>query len=152
MKHFFLLLCLAVTAGLPAAAQQLTNGSADNIVGNYIGRQNGDCFKVRVTRLADGTYRAQVYWVERDCDESGRKILDSKNPDRSLRQTPYDQIVLFNGLKYNAKDKCWDGTKIYDPQRGIRANMRADFTPKGNLRIRGSLLGISETIYWQRIP
>ena len=151
MKHFFLLLCMAA-AGIHAAAQQPLNGSADNIVGNYIGRQNGDCFKVRVTRLADGTYRAQVYWVERDCDESGRKILDSKNPDRSLRQTPYDQIVLFNGLKYNAKDNCWDGAKIYDPQRGIRANMRADFTPKGNLRIRGSLLGITETIYWQRIP
>ena len=48
---------------------------------------------------------------------TGKKILDAKNPDKSLRNTPCDQIVIFNGLKYNASKRQWDGGKIYDPQR-----------------------------------
>ena len=91
-----------------------------------------------------------MIWLEHDRDTKGNKLLDTKNPDKSLRSKPADQIVLFSGLKYDAKKHCWNNTKIYDPQRGLRAHMAAEFTSDGRLRVKGSLVGISESVYWTR--
>ncbi len=132
-------------------AQNALNNNGDNIVGTYEGTQNGDRFKAKIEKLKDGTYRAQVFWVENDKDANGNKRLDEKNPDKSLRSTPADRIVLFSGLKYDAKKKEWNGTKIYDPQRGIRAKMTASFEKDGRLKLTGSVLLISESVYWKRI-
>ena len=127
-----------------------TNNNADAIVGTYSGKQGSDSFRARVTKQQDGTYRAQIIWLEHDRDGSGKKILDAKNTDKSLRSTPADRIVIFSGLHYNAKKHRWDDAKIYDPQRGIRAHLVADFAPDGRLRLKGSLFGISETVYWTK--
>lgn len=132
-------------------AQIALNNKADNIVGTYSGKQGDDNFKAKIVKLSNGTYRGQVIWLEHDRDTQGRKILDTKNPDKSLRSKPADQIILFSGLKYDAKKHRWDNTKIYDPQRGLKANMTAEFTADGNLRIKGSLMGISESVYWSKI-
>ena len=75
-----------------------------------------------------------------------------KNPDRSLRSVPIDEVVLFSGLRFNEKKNCWDGTKIYDPTRGIRANVSCTLIDGGKtLRLRGSVLGIGETVEWTRM-
>lgn len=140
------LLCVS-----PLMAQIALNNKADNIVGTYSGKQGDDNFKAKIVKLSNGTYRGQVIWLEHDRDTQGRKILDTKNPDKSLRSKPADQIILFSGLKYDAKKHRWDNTKIYDPQRGLKANMTAEFTADGNLRIKGSLMGISESVYWSKI-
>lgn len=144
---FVLLTFLCVS---PIIAQNPLNDKADNIVGIYMSKQGDDKFKAKIAKLTDGTYRGQVIWLENDKDAKGNKILDAKNPDKSLRSKPADQIVLFSGLKYNAKKRRWDDTKIYDPQRGIRANMTAEFAADGKLRIKGSLFGISESVYWTK--
>ena len=140
---------LAIAA--PLAAQQSLNNQADNIIGTYSGKQGSDKFRAKIVKLTDGTYRGQVIWLENDKDRDGNKILDSKNPDKKLRNKPADRIVLFSGLKYDAKNHQWNGTKIYDPQRGIRANLVVDFTDDGRLRVKGSLFGISESVYWQKM-
>lgn len=140
------LLCIT-----PVMAQNTMNDKADNILGTYVAKQGDDNFKAKIVKLTDGTYRGQIIWLENDKDAKGNKILDSKNPDKSLRSKPADQAVLFSGLKYDAKKHCWNDTKIYDPQRGLRANMTAEFTADGRLKIKGSLLGISETVYWKRV-
>ena len=132
-------------------AQNPLNDTGDNIVGIYSGKQGDDRFRAKIVKLADGTYRGQVIWLERDKDSNGNKILDVKNPDKSLRTKPADQVILFSGLKYNAKKHRWDDTKIYDPQRGFRAHMAAEFTSDGRLCIKGSLMGISESVYWQKV-
>ena len=124
---------------------------SDDIVGRYEGSHGGEKFKVKVTKEASGGYTAQIYWVEHDRDEHGRKILDAKNPDHSLRKVPCDRVVLFAGLHYDAANHQWNGTKIYDPTRGFRAKMTAHFEADGRLAIRGTLLGISETVHWKRI-
>ena len=134
-----------------AIAQSPLNNTADNIVGTYSGVQNGDKFKAKIIKLTDGTYRGQVIWMEHDRDANGNKKLDTKNPDKKLRNTPCDRIVLFSGLKYDAGDKEWNGTKIYDPQRGIRAKLTAHFEKDGRLCLRGSMLGIGESVYWTKI-
>lgn len=151
MKKALTFLFLTLSFIGMAFAQNKLNNNADNIIGTYSGKQGSDNFKANITKQTDGNYKCQVIWIEHDRDAAGNKLLDTKNPDKSLRKTPCDRIVLFSDLKYNAKEHRWDDTKIYDPQRGFRAHMRAEFTDNGQLRIRGSLLGISESVYWTKI-
>ena len=81
-------------------------------------------------------------------DEDGNVRLDEKNPDRSLRHVECDKIVLFSGLKYEPSKDKWSDAKLYDPTRGIRANMTCEFEADGKLKVKGSLLGFSQSIYW----
>ena len=149
MKKIVLLLMTLLCVS-PMMAQNALNDKADNIVGTYTGKQGSDRFKAKIVKLSDGTYRGQVIWLEHDKDAKGNKILDSKNPDKKLRSKPADQVVLFSGLKYNAKKHRWDDTKIYDPQRGLRASMTAEFAADGRLIITGSMMFISESVYWEK--
>lgn len=151
MKKVLIILIITIFQSFQLGAQNTLNNAADNIVGTYLGTQNGDNFNVKIVKLANGTYRGQVIWMEHDTDAQGNKRLDTKNPDKSLRNTPCDRIILFSGLKYDASDKEWNGTKIYDPQRGMKAKMVARFEKDGRLSVKGSVLGIGETVYWKKI-
>ena len=64
MKKFFMLLACVMMAALSANAQGL-NDNADNIVGEYLTDRGGSKSKVRITKNAQGTYDAQVFWVDR---------------------------------------------------------------------------------------
>lgn len=150
MKKLLMTLMLCVFAVTCAVAQNALNNAADNIVGTYSGDQNGDKFQAKIVKLSNGTYQGQVIWMANDKDSKGNKRYDTKNPDKSLRNTPCDRIVLFSGLKYDADKKQWGDTKIYDPQRGIKAKMTAMFEKDGRLRVKGSVLGISESVYWTK--
>ncbi|MGM9803725.1 MAG: DUF2147 domain-containing protein [Muribaculaceae bacterium] len=150
MKKYLIALLCAVMAVLPSVAQQI-NDVADNIIGEYLTDRGGSKSKVRVSKNADGTYRAQVYWVEHPLDEQGNKRKDVKNPDKSLRNVDIDKVVLVDGLKYKAKDKKWGGTKIYDPTKGIRVNASAEFVSPTKLKLRGTIMGIGATLYWTKI-
>ncbi len=142
----------AVLFFLPyTAAQTDLNSSADSIIGEYAVNHQGEFTKVRVTKEDDGTYKAQVFWVEMRLDENGNVRLDEKNPDKSLRHVECDAIVLIRGMKYDPVKKKWGGTKVYDPTRGIRANVMCEFIDEGTLRIKGSLLGFSQSIYWKKL-
>jgi len=135
-------LIIAAVASIGLFAQ---NGSADSILGTYTSTQNGDQYKVVVSKAADGTYTGKIVWA----------LLTDGKPFGLPSGVPVtlsgnDQLVLFSGLSYNASKQRWDGTKIYDPQRNIRANMQASFTDPSTLKIRGSLLGISENVFWKK--
>ena len=147
----FMTLAIMLMCGQFAVAQNTLNDNADNIVGTYEGVQNGDRFKAKIEKMKDGTYRGQMLWVENDKDENGNKKLDEKNPDKKLRNTPIDRIVIFSGLKYDAKKKEWNDTKIYDPQRGVKAKLNASFVSDGRLKLTGSVLLIHESVYWKKI-
>ena len=149
MKRFLIALTAVLFAMLPASAQSAKNSSADNIIGKYESVQGTDAYKVEVTKNADGTYKAQGYWMKDPIDpRTGKKALDVKNPDKSLRNTPCDQIVLIQNLKYIPAKKVWGDAKIYDPQRGIKANVTAHFLQDGRLSLKATVLGIGETVYW----
>lgn len=151
MKKLISIVLLFFVSLFSCAAQNNLNTKCDNILGEYSGIQGGFEFRARITKNSDNTYKAQIYYIKNDKDANGKKYLDEKNPDKNLRSTPCDRVVLFNGLKYNSEKKQWDGTKIYDPQRGIRANVVISFTDTGKLKIKGSLMGISETVYWKKL-
>ena len=149
MKRFLIALTAVLFAMLPASAQSAKNSSADNIIGKYESVQGTDAYKVEVTKNADGTYKAQIYWMKDPIDpRTGKKALDVKNPDKRLRNRPCDQIVLIQNLKYIPAKKVWGDAKIYDPQRGIKANVTAQFLQDGRLSLKATVLGIGETVYW----
>ena len=150
MKQFMISILCALVFAMPSFAQGI-NDKADNIVGEYLTDRGGNKSKVRVTKEADGTYSAQVFWVEKPYDAKGNKRKDVKNPDKSLRNVDIDQVVIVKGLKYDKKDKEWGGAKIYDPSKGIRVNVTATFETADKLKLRGTIMGIGTTLYWTRI-
>ena len=137
--------------GLTAAAQENgLNVSAEEIIGTYYVSHGGENSKVRIYAAQDGSFTAQIIWVEDRLDSDGNVRLDEKNPDKSLRTTPCDQITIIEGLEFNPAKKRWDKGKIYDPTRGIRANVSCVFVSPDSLKVRGTLMGFGETIYWTR--
>lgn len=68
MKKFFMLMLCAMMAVCPVFAQGI-NDKADNIVGEYLTDRGGSKSKVRITKNAQGTYDAQVFWVENPLDK-----------------------------------------------------------------------------------
>ena len=150
MKNFIMTIICTLFVITPTFAQGI-NDNADNIVGEYLTDRGGSKSKVRVTKNADGTYNAQVFWVEKPNDANGNKRKDVKNPDKSLRNVDIDQVVIVKGLKYDKSEKIWGDTKIYDPSKGIRVNVTAEFVTADKLKLRGTVFGIGTTIYWTRI-
>ena len=147
-RIIFTLMC--VIMALSSNAQGL-NSKGDNIIGEYLSIKDGGKSKIRITKEADGTYTAQVFWVERALDANGNKRKDVKNPDKALRNVPVDQITLVRGLKHNAAEKNWGGAKIYDPTKGLKVNATAEFETPDKLKLRGTILGMGVTLYWTRI-
>ena len=147
-KIIFTLMC--VIMAIVSNAQGL-NSKGDNIIGNYLSIKDGGKSKIKITKAADGTYTAQVYWVEKALDAKGNKRKDAKNPDKSLRNVDLDKVVLIKGLKYDAKDKEWTDTKIYDPGSGKIYSVDIEFKDAKTLKVYGNILGIGKTVYWTRI-
>lgn len=150
MKRLIYAIVCVIMAAVAVSAHEM-NDKADNICGEYLTDRGGSKSKVRVYKNTNGTYTAQVFWVERPNDANGVKRKDVKNPDKSLRNVDIDKVVLVNGLQYKPKDKKWGGAKIYDPTKGIRVNASAEFTDDATLKLRGTILGIGATLYWKKI-
>ena len=151
MKKFIIAIISMVAFAAPSFAQGI-NDKADNIIGEYLTDRGGSKSKVRITKNSDGSYDAQVFWVENPYEADGKtKRKDVKNPDKALRNTPVDQIVLVKGLKYDAEEKYWGGAKIYDPTKGLKVNATAEFETADKLKLRGTILGMGVTLYWTRI-
>lgn len=150
MKKLFVTLFCAIVFAMPSFAQNM-NDNGDNIVGEYLTDRGGSKSKVRVTKAADGTYTAQMFWVEKPLDKNGNKRKDVKNPDEKLRNVDIDKVVIVKGLKYLKEDKEWGDAKIYDPSKGIRVNVSAEFIEPKKLKLRGTIFGIGTTIYWQKL-
>ena len=147
-KIIFTIICALVT--FASNAQDL-NSNGDNILGEYLSIKDGGKSKIKITKEANGTYTAQVYWVERALDANGNKRKDVKNPDKSLRNVDLDKVILIKGLKYDAKDKEWGDTKIYDPGSGKIYSVDIEFKDAKTLKVYGNILGIGKTVYWEKI-
>ena len=149
MKQITILL-LTTLFLCPAMAQNSKNSRADAIVGTYRVEHAGQQSKVRVYKEKNGDYTAQCIWLRDSIDPAtGKLITDSKNPDKSLRNTPCNRIIIFRNMQYNSKKQRWEDGKIYDPTRGIVANCTCEFLQDGRLKVRGSILGTGESVYWQ---
>ncbi len=149
MKRLSTIVLLLFVGYTSLYAQNSLNDRPDAIVGTYRVEHDGEVSKVRMYKCKDGSYGAQCIYLQDSIDKkTGRLRLDTKNPDKSLRNVPNNRVVILRGLTYNAKKRRWDGGKIYDPTRGIRVSCTCEFMPDGRLKLRGSVLGIGESVYW----
>ena len=150
MKRFIIALLCSVLFAAPSFSQSM-NSKGDNIIGEYLSIKDGGKSKIRVTKASDGTYTAQVFWVERALDKDGNKRKDSKNPDKSLRNVTLDNVVIIKALKYDADDQEWGDTEIYDPSSGKIYDVDIEFKDSKTLKVYGNIWGIGTTIYWTKI-
>ena len=151
MNRLILIVFGFFAASFFVSAQTTLNSSADNILGIYEVCYQGELTKVQVSKDDTGTYTAQVIWVENRLDEAGNVRLDEKNPDASLRNVECDKIIIIKSMSYDSQKQRWGDAKVYDPMRGIRANVQCEFMEDGRLRVRGSLLCFSQSIYWKKL-
>jgi len=140
----------ALCALLVSVFANAQNDKADNIIGTYAAGVGKDAYKVQITKLSDGTYQGAICWLAENKDTDGKIKLDKKNPNKALRNTPMEKTVLFSGLAYDKEKQNWSGAKIYDPDRGISVKMTAKFENAGTLVIRGTVLGIGESVSWKK--
>ncbi|MBQ7194546.1 MAG: DUF2147 domain-containing protein [Bacteroidales bacterium] len=141
---------LTLAAAFAALSMFAQNDKADNILGTYNAGAGKDAYKVKIEKMPDASYKASICWLADPYDESGKIAKDTKNPDKALRDTPMDKVVLISGLKYNKEKQRWDGAKIYDPQRGIKVNVTVSFENAKKLNVRGTVMGIGETVVWTK--
>lgn len=148
-KIIFTLLC-SVLFSVPSFAQNM-NSKGDNIIGEYLYvKKEGDS-KIRISKAADGTYTAQVFWVANALDKNGNKRKDVKNKDKNLRNVDLDKVVIIKGLKYDADDKEWGDADIYDPSSGKIYDVDIEFKDAKTLKVYGNIWGIGKTVYWKKI-
>ena len=150
MRNLFLciLLCLS---GQFFAAGVCDGGDGDRIVGIYSTEYEGEESRISIFKEEDGTYSARVVWVKNKYDGNGNVRMDEKNPDKSRRNVPCDEIVLIESMSYNADRDTWGNAKVYDPTRGIRANVNCSFETPARLKVRGTVMGIGMSVYWDKI-
>ena len=150
MKKLIFTLLWATMLAMPSFAQSI-NKNGDEIIGEYLTDRGGSKSKVRVTKETNGTYTAQIFWVENPLDKNGNKRKDVNNPDKNLRNVDIDKVVIVKGLKFDKSEGEWNGAKIYDPSKGIRVNVEAEFVDAKKLKLFGNIWGIGTTIYWTKI-
>ena len=143
-----LLLFFALGMAVPLFAD---TPAGDAIVGVYMTEYNGDRGKVRVTKNADGTYNARSIWAANPYDRNGNKRKDVKNPDKALRDTPIDNVLLIENLRYLPSERSWGDAKIYDPNTGMKVTASAEFMSTDTLKVRGTFMGFGVTLYWTRL-
>ena len=151
MKQITILL-LTTLFLCPAMAQNSKNSRADAIVGTFRVEHAGQQSKVRVYKEKNGDYTAQCIWLRDSIDPAtGKLITDSKNPDKSLRNTPCNRIIIFRNMQYNSKKQRWEDGKIYDPTRGKSFTVNIWFDNANTLCVKGSFGPFSEKVYWKKL-
>jgi len=143
-KIIALMLCLM------AATTTYAQSAADRILGVYAAVEEGKDAKVRFTKLADGTYQGQIFWLKNATNADGTPKMDIKNPDAEKRKVRADNIIIVWGIRYDAKENEWNGGKVYNPTSGktYTAEVSLDGT---TLNIRGKLGPFGKSVYWKKI-
>ena len=131
---------LIVLAAALFAAAGVAAQDADRIVGIYKAVEEGKESKVEFSRRPDGPN-----------PPDGTPKLDVKNPDKSKRSGRADRVVVVDGVKYDAEKGVWNGGRVYDPTKGKSYKVEVSFEDDRTLRVKGSLLGFSRSVYWQKI-
>jgi hypothetical protein len=59
-------------------------------------------------------YAAKIVWMAKPNDEKGKPLLDTKNPNPSLRKNPLIGTVLLYNLQFDGRKKgLYQDTKMW---------------------------------------
>lgn len=91
----------------------------------------------------NGTFSGTIVFMVPEKYENGQPPKDDKNPDPNLRNRSVLGLQILSGLKFNVKDKEWQGGRIYDPKSGKTYDCFAWFENDTNkLFLKGYVVGI----------
>lgn len=87
-------------------------------------------------------------------DENGRPKVDSKNPNKELRNRPMLGLPLLNGFVYNPKNDEWIDGLLYNPASGDTYHCNMKFVSDDKLKIHGYIgsawMGLGKNAYWPK--
>jgi len=142
-------LALSSIATVPAVSAQAA--SAPQIAGIWEaedGRMKIEMFD------AGGVYAGRLLWGQRAVEADGKTFKrDTHNPDPKLRNRSLQGITILQNLKWDEKDRRWEGGSLYDGTSGrsISAHLRL---VNGKLEMRaymGSPM-LGRTLTFRRAP
>ena len=104
---------------------------------DILGKWKTDSGSAIVEVYKDGdTFNGKIVWLQNATEADGSPVLDSMNPDKSLRNRQLIGLNMLSGLKFDGKE--YKGGTIYDPANGKTYN--CSMKQEGNvLKVRGSL-------------
>ena len=121
------------------------------ILGYWMSEKRDGCIEVRTCGQA---LCGRLVWIRDKLDEDGKKLLDSRNPDPSLRQHPVEGLTILTEFPLEPDSRGeWKGGRIYDPRRGDSYKCKMRLAGPDILRIRGYLWIpiLGKTTTWNRI-
>ncbi len=128
-----------------AFAQQTTKNA---IVGTWT-VQDGSA-KVKI-EMNNGKYSGKMVWIKNPNDKNGMPLVDSKNPEASLRNRSQMGLTLLENFAYD-EENLWTGGTVYNPDDGKTYSCKITMKDNQSIEVRGyvgiSLFGKTET--WKR--
>lgn len=126
----------------------LASAFAQDVVGKWK-LEDGSAI-VEVYQEGD-VYNGKIVWLNKATTSDGSPVLDTNNPDSSLRSRQVLGLNMLSGLKKDGKE--YSGGSIYDPGNGKTYN--CSMKVEGDiLKVRGSLDKrglLGRTMDWFRI-
>lgn len=126
----------------------LASAFAQDVVGKWK-LEDGSAI-VEVYQEGD-VYNGKIVWLNKATTSNGSPVLDTNNPDSSLRSRQVLGLNMLSGLKKDGKE--YSGGSIYDPGNGKTYN--CSMKVEGDiLKVRGSLDKrglLGRTMDWFRI-
>ncbi len=109
----------------------------DMIIGKWISEQRNLIINVSRENI---DFKATIVWFnDSNCKGTApmEERLDTKNPNKSLRNRKIIGSNVLRGLTYNYTIKQWENGVIYDATSGKEWQSVAWITKDGKLKIRG---------------
>jgi uncharacterized protein (DUF2147 family) len=124
---------LLVVSG--SAFGQTARSEADAVLGEWL-TEEGKA-RVEIYRCGDA-YCGKIVWLKEPI-KNGKVVVDEKNPDPRLRETPVLGMVLMHDFRYDG-DGEYDGGSIYDAENGETYSAQMTLVDNGVLNLRGYVL------------
>ena len=141
LRTFGVVIFALTLAVIPVEAQQ-------SVEGIWV---NGDGDGWIELRITEGELRGTIIGSPDDPDNLRVSRLDTKNPERSLRNRPVRGLTILSGFRLD-DDSRWTGGRVYDPNNGNTYRGTITVIDATTLKLRG-YIGISlfgRTEHWRR--
>ena len=158
-----ILIVLSITLILTGVAgADEKNTDPDAVLGLWETDHEPDGYS-RVEIVRDGDeFQGNIVWLsipvygEGDPDgEAGTPILDTKNPDESLRGRPLLGLPLLHSFRFETNDGKWVDGRIYDPVAGKEYRCKLTLKDTDTLEVYGYIkvgfVKMGRDTAWKRV-
>jgi uncharacterized protein (DUF2147 family) len=123
-----------VLAALLAVASQAR--AQNSVIGDWLSPK-GDA-RVRIAPCGDSVCGTFVWFRDAIDADTGRPLVDERNPDRALRGRPLLGMIFLSGFRRDREGR-WTRGHIYDPTSGHTWASKLSPLADGHLRLEGCI-------------